>query len=241
MLHYINLDHRKDRNRAMLKNNGKAIQLVRYSARDGSKYKHAAGPKLVGYTRAQAACAYSHAALWRRALETGKNITIAEDDVILRADFARARAAIIAALPLDWDIILWGWNPRKFWQITMCDSLISLAGIFSPDNLYERPEKFQACTNPLVPLRLVHAWSMCVYTISPACAAKMLPKIVPLADRWVYTVDNKNKILEDGIDTAMNAHYRNLSAWICLPPIAITNLDQTDSDANPPQATPPIQ
>src|ERR1700722_15834255 len=54
--------------------------------------------------------ALSHVALWDRIIATGQALTIAEDDTVFRLDFAEQQARLLAALPHDWDFILWGWN-----------------------------------------------------------------------------------------------------------------------------------
>ncbi len=63
----------------------------------------------LGYSAAASGCALSHAALWRRSVETQAPLTICEDDARLRPDFASAAEAALATTP-EADIVLWGWN-----------------------------------------------------------------------------------------------------------------------------------
>ena len=52
--------------------------------------------------------AMSHWHLWKEAAASDGPTTIAEDDALLRHDFEARSEALLATLPADWDIVLWG-------------------------------------------------------------------------------------------------------------------------------------
>jgi glycosyl transferase, family 25 len=112
----INLERSPERMQRFLQVNSHLPHVTRFSAVDGKTVKHATlidqrifaepifcGDGNVGVT-------LSNRQLWSIAAAKSEYITIFEDDAIIHKNFAALAPAMIAELPNDWDIVLWGWN-----------------------------------------------------------------------------------------------------------------------------------
>jgi GR25 family glycosyltransferase involved in LPS biosynthesis len=114
-VHVINLDRTPDRLRKFRTVNAHIKNMERVSAVDGQKFNMADLVKqgLVTadilqpeyYTVGAVGNAMSHVAMWNRAIETGKPITVAEDDTVFNFRFERCAADVLESLPPDWDYV----------------------------------------------------------------------------------------------------------------------------------------
>src|SRR5580704_6984147 len=117
-IHLINLDRSADRLAEFTQTNRHLDDVERFAAVEGARQDIAAltaggifapgvaeyyGPGAVG-------AALSHLALWDEAIESDAALTVAEDDAIFNRHFKASAHAVVAALPADWDFVLWGWN-----------------------------------------------------------------------------------------------------------------------------------
>jgi GR25 family glycosyltransferase involved in LPS biosynthesis len=181
--------------------------------------------------------ARSHVALWRQCASGTVPFHIAEDDIILRADFWAAAKGALNALPA-WDIVLWTHNldwPVKF---------LPGAGL-GPAFVQHTPDvmdiaAFRSATGPSVLLPLVSAAGTGCYSISPSGAARMLASCLPIGDapaefaakpgvRWTNT----------GLDVEMSRHYAGQRAFLAMPPLALAPNDQANSTIRGSLSAPP--
>jgi glycosyl transferase, family 25 len=115
-MYVINLDRSPERMRQFHQVNAHLPHVNRFAAVDGQTVNYATlleqqifGEPIfckigsVGVT-------LSHRQLWSTAAARSEYITIFEDDAIIHKDFPTLAPALIAELPHDWDIVLWGWN-----------------------------------------------------------------------------------------------------------------------------------
>jgi glycosyl transferase, family 25 len=166
--------------------------------------------------------AISHWHLWKEAAASVVPTTIAEDDALLRHDFEARSEALMATLPSDWDIVLWGWNFDSVLCIWPIGDVSPAVVLFDEPRLRESPESFQAVATPVQAFRLERAFGLPVYTLSPAGAAKMLDLCFPQAGYSVWIPIFDKYLPNVGIDVSMNAAYPKTHSFACFPPLAVT-------------------
>jgi glycosyl transferase, family 25 len=152
--------------------------FTRFSAVDGGTLDVAvlqgaglvASDILTTYSVGALGCAMSHIALWRRGLAGGEVLTVAEDDAVFHARFREHAADVLAKLPGDWDIILWGWNFDLFASIEMVPGVSPCLAQFEQVSTVPALRQFQAQAVQPHPLRLRWAFGTPCYSVSPhAC------------------------------------------------------------------------
>ena len=92
-IHFINLDRTPDRCREFLAINKHLSRVSRFAAIDDLDPNALVLDRTISkgirqiYSRGNLGLALSHFSLWRKAIETGKAITICEDDAIFDYEF----------------------------------------------------------------------------------------------------------------------------------------------------------
>jgi GR25 family glycosyltransferase involved in LPS biosynthesis len=181
------------------------------------------------YTRGAYGCALSHLQLWDQAIALGQPVTVAEDDAVFRNDFHEQSKAVMAQLPQDWDLVMWGWN---FDSIL---SLMSMAGVspaimvFNQDVLCENIANFQASTTRSHPLGLDRCFGTVAYTISPAGARRFRQQCFPIRHFDLYFPVLDKELANSGIDIAMNAIYADTQSFAAFPPLVATRNERNVS------------
>jgi glycosyl transferase, family 25 len=244
----INLDRSPERLAEFRANNVHLSEdFTRLSAVDGQKLDLGVlqGAGLVTsdilktYSTNELACAMSHIALWKRGLASGEIITIAEDDAIFHQEFQRHAVEVIAKLPTDWDIILWGWNFDLFLSLEMLPGLSPCLAQFEEIKSSEGARQFQSQRLQPYPLKLRWAFGMPCYSVSPNGARKMMAKSLPLRPlvhafpEALRAKPHMPYFRTVGIDVTLSGIYPELNAFICFPPIVITRNDQSQSTKVP--------
>ena len=126
-VHFINLDRSKDRLAEFKHINSHLTEPIRYPAVDGQTLDIAslAARGLVredilkNYIISSVGHAISNLALWDIAIQTGKQVTICEDDAIFNQQFELHAEQLIDALPPNWDLVVWGWNFNSIFYFEM--------------------------------------------------------------------------------------------------------------------------
>jgi glycosyl transferase, family 25 len=167
-------------------------------------------------------CALSHWKLWKEAAQASAPLTIAEDDVLFRHDFEARQAHVIAALPEGWDIVLWGWNFDTVLHVDLLEGLSPAVMLFDQKKLREAIERFQASQGPVIPLRIEKAFGLPAYTLSPDGARRLLELCFPQKPLTVFIPAHNHTMVNVGVDVSTNAVYKDVSAWACFPPLAVT-------------------
>lgn len=167
-------------------------------------------------------CALSHLRLWERVIEADAPMTIAEDDALFRRDFAVASEGLIALLPANWDLVLWGWN---------FDSVLSLLGlpdvapsvmVFNQDALRENVDRYRHQTHRPFPLRLDKCFGLVAYTISPAGARKFKERCFPMQHFTLEFPLLQHLMPNSGVDIPMNRIYASTYSFVSFPPLVVT-------------------
>ncbi|MGA2259474.1 MAG: glycosyltransferase family 25 protein [Thermoguttaceae bacterium] len=238
---YINLQSRKDRNEEFLRRNSRSADCCRVNAPEGKRLRIdellTAGliaEPLEAYSLGILACTLSHKELWERAVSTAAPVTIAEDDAVLNRCFSQRAEKVIAKLPVDWDIILWGWN---FDSMLHCEVIPGLKGgvmYFDPSPLREKQDQFQEIDVEPLPLRLFGAFGILCYSVSPKGAGLLQGLCFPLRNELVAIPGLGREVENFSPDVIMNKYYRVLKAYVSFPPLAWSENDKTTSSLFPP-------
>ncbi len=167
-------------------------------------------------------CALSHLNMWKIAMESDCPTTVAEDDAIFRLDFLEKYSVVMAMLPADWDIILWGWNFDSILSVDILHDVSSTVMFFSQNGFRRGFEKFQELSVPSIPLRLEKCFGTPAYTISPSGAKKFKEQCFPMKNFELH-FPWANRILQNtGIDVAMNRIYPTVNSFVAFPPLVGT-------------------
>lgn len=175
-------------------------------------------------------CALSHRALWQRAVDATRPLTIAEDDAIFRLDFQNQAARFIDGLPDDWDLILWGWNFDSILSARVTESLAPVLMLFDQAALRKTLGRYQSSTDIPIRYRLHYCFGTPAYTISPKGAERYLQACFPIRDFMIDIPGLSGPIRNNGIDIVMNQIYGLTAAYVALPPLAVTpNMSETST------------
>jgi glycosyl transferase family 25 len=230
----INLDRSPERMQRFLQVNSHLPHVTRFPAVDGKTVKYAtlieqkifAEPIFckdgnVGIT-------LSNRQLWSIAAAKSEYITIFEDDAIIHKDFAALAPAMIAELPNDWDIVLWGWNFDAPMSFDVLRGVPCLAH-FSQSDLRKQWQTLQNDTIRPALHRLHYSFGPVGYSISPAGAKKILALAFPVKP-FLYKVPRHNVEIENlSYDCVLAVLYNSLNAYVCVPPLVLTENDHSAS------------
>src|SRR5580704_10861898 len=121
----------------------------------------------IQYSKGAIGAMMSHTTLWDHAAETGEITTICEDDAIFNLDFDRRALELIATLPDDTDIIYWGWNFDAQVSIALIPGMSPCATGFGKNPQRDEITAFQNCRTAPTAYRLLRAFGLACYTITP--------------------------------------------------------------------------
>ena len=234
----INLKTQPDKLLQFLEHNLTANLMIKpFEAIDGTKTNVATmfeifHPYTIHYPPGMIGAALSHRALWRRCAEQEKNYLVFEDDAVIRHD---AKAMLLPLLRSvgSWDIVLLGYNFDSVLDFRVTDD-IDFGGSFS--QLYPTPEqitRFSRSKDSVALLRLNVALGACAYAVSPSGARNLMQACFPMDNRRVPVRFLDRSFPSYGLDCMMAVAYRNLRAFVCVPPLAMTpnekNISTTES------------
>jgi FkbM family methyltransferase len=236
---YINLVRRSDRNARFLELNAGIADFERVEAVDGSAVsaeeltrQGVVEETLKCYTPGGIGSAMSHRRLWQECAAGGCAITVAEDDAVFNRRFVERAAGVLERLPAKWDIVLWGWN---FDSLLCVDLFAGLErGVFTFDGkkLDERVRAFRDRDHEVQPLRLLAAFGLVCYSVSPQGAERLERLCFPLRNERIDVAGFGRPMANVNIDAAMNKFYPSLQAYVAFPPLVWTENDKADSDIN---------
>lgn len=239
----INLDRSAGRLAEFTRVNAHLADAVRFPAVDGKRLDLAtlARHGLVSadiasnYTMEAVGCALSHAALWESAIAEPQPTTICEDDAILKHRFDHHAAEVMRTLPADWDLILWGFNFDLFLIFEMLPGVSHCLAQFEQERMRAAAAAFQEQSADSRAFRLSWAFGIPCYTVSPAGARALRNRLVPFrpmtlpCPQGIRAAPNMPYYRVLGVDGAMNSVYRELNAFVCVPPLAISKNDRAAS------------
>ena len=224
----INLDRSEDRLREFRRRNSHMPDIHRFSAVDGSTIDR---EELIEsntftsglpYTDGAVGAALSHMFFWEAAKAENAVITVCEDDAIFHRQFPELSARFIAGLRDDWDIVLWGWNLDSILLFDLMPGVSHCLATFDQEKMRAGADIFQEL--PIVPgaFRLLRAFGIVCYTISPRGASAMLDRSLPLRPLKVAFPMVHPEFPNNGIDIVMNDAYPGMNAFVSFPPLVVT-------------------
>ncbi|HUB14984.1 MAG TPA: glycosyltransferase family 25 protein [Acetobacteraceae bacterium] len=181
------------------------------------------------YSAGAIGCALSHLALWERAATEQVVLTIVEDDAVLRGDFEAKTQDVIARLPSDWDLIMWGWNFDSVLSINAMPGISPVVISCDQESLRRSIDTFRLTRLEPHIFPLDKCFGTCAYSISPAGSKKFKANCFPLRNAGVWFPLLNRVRPNDGIDIAMNRIYPVTNSFVSFPPMAITPNVNTES------------
>jgi GR25 family glycosyltransferase involved in LPS biosynthesis len=236
-VHCINLDRSTDRLAEFTATNGHLRDVRRFAAVDGAslnvpalvKSKTISAWIAAAYTKGALGCAFSHFALWDEAIENGEARTICEDDAIFNLHFHAASSEVIKSLPVDWDIVLWGWNFDRFLLLDFLPGVCVCQVECDQSEMRKNVGAFQKLSMLPQPFKLRQALGAVCYSISQKGARVLKDLCVPLREIEVYCPGDQNWMTNRGIDIMLSCVYPMVSSFVCFPPLVVTKNDHDTS------------
>ncbi len=105
---------------------------------------------------------------------------------------------------------------------------------FDPSMLGLRTAEFQERVYEVLPLRLIGAFGLVCYSLSPAGARALRQRCFPLKNEAIAIPGLGRELLNFGIDCATNKHYLALKSYVAFPPLVRTENDKNASDVSGP-------
>jgi GR25 family glycosyltransferase involved in LPS biosynthesis len=236
-VHYINLEKRKDRNDSFMTVNVGLADFHRVDAVEGARLRvdDLLGEGLIqeplrAYTAGGLGNVLSHKKMWERCASGRAPMTIAEDDAVFNRHFAEKAPALLAKLPPDWDISLWGWNFNSILHVEVIEGLRQSVMQFAADALGFRMRDFQEKEYDVLPLRLIGAFGTVCYSVSPKGAQRLSDLCFPLRNEMVHILGLRRNIMNGSIDVMLNKYYSTLQSYASFPPLVWTENDEGTSD-----------
>lgn len=234
---YINLERRRDRRDRFLATNANMATFRRAEAADGKLLNvdelirdGILNAPLNDYSPGALGCAMSHKRMWDLCVASSAAITLAEDDAVFNRHFGEKATAVMARLPKNWDIVLWGWNFDSILHVEIFPGLKDSVLHFDSSKLGPKLIDFQNQRYDVLPFRLWGAFGFVCYSISTQGARRLLERCFPLTTEPIPIPGLRRTVSNFGIDVAMNKHYRDLNAYVSFPPLVWTENDKTSSD-----------
>ena len=230
----INLDRFPDRFARLLAwNPGFAIE--RFSAVEGRdfSFEDCLANGLITrdntYSSGTRGLAMSHIALWRDCAAGDAPFHIAEDDIVLRADFWQQVLPLLDQTPA-WDIALWTHNFDWPASVRPTPALGNIVLQYHSEAERIDIDRFRTESMPTVLLPLNSAAATACYSISPQGARKMLDACLPIGNTPAEYVARPGVGWSNtGLDVEMARHYGDMNAYLALPPLALAPNDMSQS------------
>ena len=176
-------------------------------------------PSAASWPRGQIGCALSHLEAWRACQSSGESLLVFEDDVLLGVNWCSRLQVLLRQLPEAWDFLLLGWNQDSClqWEWSMGCSATALFRPRSPE-----PKQLQTAldqTHEAQLFKLLTGLGLAGYVISASGADRLLDWALPLRTLPITTPELPPRDCFS-LDGQLNACYRDLQAFVCIPPLA---------------------
>ena len=230
----ISLKRTPDRLERFCANNaGTATNFEHFEAIDGMNMDSGTraavvAPQAAGYTPGALGVAASHRALWLRCSEQNNPFVICEDDAVLREDTADHLPRLVSRAE-DWDIIMLGFNFDVGLETEIVPGIL-MGGGFSVKYRSQRDlDAFVRGRAQVALQRLNLCFGICAYAISPTGARRLLQKAFPMDNRQTVVKSANRSFPSYGVDCMMATLYPELSAYVCIAPLAMAPNSQKTS------------
>jgi GR25 family glycosyltransferase involved in LPS biosynthesis len=227
----ISLERTPERLQTFLAQNAKCeINFQHFKAIDGTQLDAAniegrvVAKGATGYNAGVVGNAMSHLALWRRCADQAKYFVVFEDDAVARNDIKARLLATIGQLA-EWHIVLLGYNTDAALEVSIAPG-VSFGGGFSVKHpTAKHLSDFSKSTNAVALHRLGLAMGTCCYIISPSGAQILMQTCFPMDNRPVHYASTGHRFRAYTLDGIMATIYPNISAYVSIAPLAMTEND----------------
>ncbi|WP_338332034.1 glycosyltransferase family 25 protein [Acetobacter sp. LMG 32666] len=176
-----------------------------------------------GFTAGAIGSGLTHIKLWAKIAQSGQPAHIFEDDAFLCRNFEHESNRIIATLPHDWDIILWGNNYDSILEFELLPGITQCVAMFNQDTVRQGIPAFLNMNVASTAFRLTQTFGICGYALSPLGANRLLKLCLPFKTEEVFYPGLGRSLATSSVDHLMNIHYRNIHAYTALPPLCLTD------------------
>ena len=173
-------------------------------------------------TNSRLGVALSHFCLWQEVLKTGSGLLIMEDDVMTHPEIW----AQLESVPDrdQKDIVLFTCNMNAPMTLLSPEG-VTCATLFDPKDPH--PDWIKSTLVKTDPrhiryCRLLRAFGLCCYYISPKGAKRLTESLFPLRAEGVFVPLISDLVMQCGLDRRLNALYDELDAFISIPFLAYT-------------------
>ena len=173
--------------------------------------------------------ALSHMQSWRRCIQIGKPMIIAEDDAILATKLKDNLEILLRGENEDPPFLLLGWNMDSLLQ---AEILTGLEVISLFEKAYPKEEELKRLVNYRTERRickLKRCFGLPAYRITPRGAQYLLNKLNPLLSEPIIMGRGIPTHHSETLDGALNNQYEDIGAKIIFPPLALALNDQSES------------
>jgi GR25 family glycosyltransferase involved in LPS biosynthesis len=229
-IYLINLDRSTDRLREFGAVNAHLGSIHRFPAVDGSALSmpNLIERKLVEpgigafYSMGALGNAFSHLTLWERISSQTDAVTICEDDAIFHRDFRATSERLLAGIPPDWDIVMWGWNYDSPLEVGM-PGLTTAVLLCDYDGVQLKTATFQSYPVSPVLLPLRQAFGLACYSISPNGARKLRNYCIPIRPMSIPCRGAKGgNVPNIGLDLMMSSAFRHMKSFVSMTPLVLS-------------------
>jgi len=234
-IHLINLDRSTDRLAEFMAVNRHMANIQRFPAVEGSRIDRAGliargviDPTL-DYTAGALGNALSHFRLWELAIETNQPLTLCEDDAVFNRFFTSEAEALLQSLVPNWHIIFWGWNFDALALFEFIPGVSTCLSYFDQDRMRNGIQQFQSATLLPRPFRLLAAFGIVCYTISPLGAQVLQRLCTPLRGAAVAVPAANRRFANKDLSVALVEFLPRINAFASFPPLVITKNEHTIS------------
>jgi len=177
----------------------------------------------------QLGCGLSHLACWRECVQLNQSLLIFEDDAVPAVDWQDKLSGLVDKLVgVEFELLLLGWNLDSCTELQWAPGhhLTSLYRPRYPDQA--SLASALASVQDRQWLRLMQAFGLAAYIVSPKGARALLDWALPLRS---LTISNLalNAYAPTSLDGQLNGIYQQLQAWACFPPLIVGSNDQAQS------------
>lgn len=243
-IHLINLDRSPERLAEFTARNGHLTDVTRFPAIDGRqadrrelRVRGVIGHSL-DYTDGALGNCLSHVALWDLAIARNEAITLCEDDAIFNRSFEQDAATIIASVDQDWHMIFWGWNFDAFALFELIPGVSPFLAQFDQNQMRSGIDRFQSAVLAPRAFRLLAAFGIVCYSISPAGAHLLRQLLLPVRAAPVTVPAVGRRFANKDLSIALLDAFPRIRAFASFPPLVITRNDHAISTVLPDKPRP---
>jgi glycosyl transferase, family 25 len=168
----------------------------------------------------------SHLAFWDQVIAAQRPMTVFEDDAVVNGQFMETAPTVLAGLPSDWHICLWGFNFDDHLAFGPLPGIATCIASFDQEALRANLDKFRHLKLRPMAYRLLRAFGIVSYALSPAGAKLLRERCLPVPAVAFQLPGLPHATRNTGFDVTLNAlGYPHVNAYVCFPPLVVTPND----------------